>query len=113
MENQGWLSTHVLDTANGCPGAGITVHLYSLGNRGRVLVKETTTTSDGRTDSPFLSAEEFSEGEQEPEFDTKSCFQHLNNDKAGLFLATIPVRFRSADVNEHYDVPLLVLPFNY
>ena len=113
MSNQGWLSTHVLDTANGCPGAGIVVRLYSLRDKDRTLVKETTTNSDGRTDAPLLSAAEISAGEFELEFETEAYFRARGNDNAGQFLATVPIRFRIADVNEHYHVPLLVSPFSY
>ncbi|MCB1385380.1 MAG: hydroxyisourate hydrolase [Hyphomicrobiales bacterium] len=113
MKNEGWLSTHVLDTANGCPGAAIAVRLYSLSGQGRSLVKETVTNSDGRTDTPLLSGEEIAEGEYELEFDTESYFRSLGNAHAGTFLATIPIRFRISDVSQHYHVPLLVSPFSY
>ena len=52
----GHLSTHVLDTVNGRPGAGIAVTLDRLGTDGsRERLAEATTNSDGRTDAPLLS----------------------------------------------------------
>ena len=50
----GKLTTHVLDTANGRPGAGMKVELsVSKGRRWKVL-KSVTTNKDGRTDEPLL-----------------------------------------------------------
>ena len=38
----GKLTTHVLDTANGCPAAGMAVRLYRLQGDAPVLVKSIT-----------------------------------------------------------------------
>ena len=46
----GRLSTHVLDTSSGRPGAGVRVVLR---RDGEVLV-DTRTNADGRTDKPLL-----------------------------------------------------------
>jgi 5-hydroxyisourate hydrolase len=52
----GHLSTHVLDTVNGRPGAGIAVTLDRLNLDGaRERLAEAVTNSDGRTDSALLS----------------------------------------------------------
>ena len=58
----GRLTTHVLDTAHGAPGAGVTVRLYrNLGER-YLLVKEVVTNADGRADAPLLEGAAFSAG---------------------------------------------------
>jgi 5-hydroxyisourate hydrolase len=49
----GTLTTHVLDTAHGRPGAGIRVELYAL-DPGRLLVRSDRTNHDGRCDAPLL-----------------------------------------------------------
>ena len=113
MANKGWLSTHVLDTANGCPGAGIGIRLFAIEDGVRKLLKETRTNFDGRTDAPLLSQEEISAGWFELEFDTAEYFANSDNAHSGAFLDVVPIRFRISDADEHYHVPLLVSPFSY
>ena len=57
----GYVTTHVLDTAQGTPGSGIRVSLYRISDQ-RSLVKRLETNSDGRTDQPILTESEFSPG---------------------------------------------------
>ena len=47
----GHLSTHVLDTANGCPAAGMAVRLYRQNGE---LIKSLTLNADGRADAALL-----------------------------------------------------------
>ena len=51
----GWLSTHVLDTARGRPAAGILVELLEVGGPARKSLARSVTNADGRTDAPLLS----------------------------------------------------------
>ncbi len=106
------LTTHVLDTARGRPGAGITVELYSVGDQ-RQLLKSTVTNSDGRTDEPLLQGESFHVGVFELVFAVGEYFARSN---LGLtdppFLDRVSIRFGIAD-DEHYHVPLLVSPWSY
>ncbi len=109
----GNLTTHVLDTANGRPGAGIVIDLYRIGD-GRVHLGQTTTNSDGRCDQPLLQGEEFRKGKYELVFHAGDYFA-----ATGLklpqprFLDQVVIRFGLADENEHYHVPLLISPFGY
>ena len=53
----GKMTTHVLDTSNGCPAAGMAVALYRLGNGGAAeLIKRLTLNHDGRADGAVLLA---------------------------------------------------------
>ncbi len=56
---KGFLTTHVLDTARGCPAAGLTIRLFSMNGQKTTWLAEMTTNSDGRTDSPILPADDF------------------------------------------------------
>ena len=47
----GHLSTHVLDTAHGCPAAGMSVRLYSMNGGTPALIKSITLNHDGRADA--------------------------------------------------------------
>ena len=50
----GFLTTHVLDTAKGCPAVGIKIELFRYDDGQAVKLGEAVTNADGRTDSPIL-----------------------------------------------------------
>ena len=56
------LTTHVLDTANGRPGAGIALELFRLEGHRRVSLGQFTTNGDGRCDAPLLQGADFTRG---------------------------------------------------
>ena len=101
----GKLSTHVLDTANGRPAAGMKIELRHVPS-GEV-VKTLTTNSDGRTDEPVLGPAEIAAGEYELVFHVGAYFGQTK------FLDVVPVRFRIADAGQNYHVPLLCSPWSY
>ncbi len=107
----GFLTTHVLDTARGCPAAGLKIALYEVSDNSRSLLKEMVTNSDGRTDSPILPVEEFALGTYELIFFAGDYLRASG--QAGeepLFLDEVPIRFGMAQ-QDHYHVPLLLSPF--
>jgi len=61
----GYLTTHVLDTARGCPAAGIKIALYRLTGDAREKIAESVTNADGRTDAPILPQDAFEVGTYE------------------------------------------------
>jgi len=101
----GKLSTHVLDTANGRPAAGMKIELRRM--PGGDVVKTLTTNSDGRTDELLLGPEEISEGDYELSFHVGTYFGESK------FLDVVPVRFRISDATQGYHVPLLCTPWSY
>lgn len=107
----GRLTTHVLDTAQGRPGAGIRIELYRLDDgldrANGTLVATVTTNRDGRTDAPLLEGDKFRAGAYELLFHIGAYF------KTQEFLDVVPVRFRIADSGQHYHVPLLCSPWSY
>src|SRR5678816_3074756 len=108
------LSTHVLDTANGCPAQGMKLELWSLAGGKRELVKSVQTNSDGRTDAPLLSAGEMKTGEYELVFCVGDYFAAKSSPTPGVrFLDVVPVRFGIADASASYHVPLLCSPWSY
>lgn len=108
----GRLTTHVLDTARGRPGGGITLRLFSLGGD-RELIGSFVTNADGRTDLPLLEGELCRAGKYELEFDVGAYFADFD---AALvrtpFLDDVVVRFQIVG-GEQYHVPLLVSPWSY
>ena len=102
----GRLTTHVLDTANGRPAAGVAIELSRLAGEGREQLRAVTTNADGRTDAPLLADGELEAGDYELVFEVGAYF------RTG-FLDRVPVRFRVERPDEHYHVPLLVSPWSY
>ena len=113
----GKLTTHVLDTAHGCPASGIAIALWQLDTNpeidARTLIKSTKTNADGRTDEPLLLGEEFSVGVYELVFSVGDYFTRYQDYPDPLFLNEIPLRFGISDTKAHYHVPLLVSPWSY
>ena len=104
------LTTHVLDTMHGKPGAGIALRLW----RGETCLIETTTNADGRCDSPLLTGETLEAGAYRLEFAVGDYFRRLGvalPDPA--FLETVIIAFGVAEAAGHYHVPLLVSPYGY
>jgi 5-hydroxyisourate hydrolase len=103
----GKLTTHVLDTAKGSPGAGIAVELYRLDGQAGSLVAKATTNRDGRTDAPLLEGEKLRTGTYQLVFHVGAYFGSQG------FFDAVPIRFKVADAAAHYHVPLLCSPWGY
>ncbi len=112
----GRLTTHVLDTAQGRPAAGLAIELRRLvsGGDGWDLLRAVRTNADGRTDQPLLDGGELTAGVYELVFAVGAYFAGQPVPAADPpFLDRVPVRFGIADPNTPYHVPLLVSPWAY
>jgi len=108
------LSTHVLDTAHGCPAAGMKIELWSLDGEDRELVITAKTNADGRTEQPLLAPEEMKIGQYEIVFFVGDYFAAKSPTLPKIrFLDKVPVRFGIADAGASYHVPLLCSPWAY
>jgi 5-hydroxyisourate hydrolase len=108
----GRLTTHVLDIANGCPGAAIRIDLFRYGQHDAIV--RTITNADGRVESPLLENENFIPGEYELVFHAGEYFNSKGQeDGEPRFLDRVVIRFGINDRNQHYHVPLLLSPFGY
>jgi len=103
----GKLTTHVLDTAHGRPGAGIAVEVYRMDDEAGILVARAVTNRDGRTDAPLLEGDQLRTGTYQLVFHIGAYFQSQG------FLDLVPIRFNIADAAAHYHVPLLCSPWSY
>lgn len=106
------LTTHVLDTARGCPARGLRLQLFAV-NNDRQLLKTAMTNSDGRCDSPLLAADELRSGRYEIVFHAGDYLRQHQEVPDILFLDQIPIAFGVSDPLAHYHVPLLLSPFGY
>jgi len=108
------LTTHVLDTANGCPGNEVALKLFVVEGDKLTLVKEAVTNSDGRVDSPLLSEESIAAGTYELHFEAGEYFRGKGvRLPEPAFLDTVVIRFGVADTAAHYHVPLSISPYAY
>lgn len=110
----GYLTTHVLDTARGCPAAGMTIALYRVSGNSHTKIAEAVTNADGRTDAPILPRGKFASGTYELVFFAGAYLDAVGAPpESPRFLDQIPIRFGISDAVAHYHVPLLLSPFGY
>jgi 5-hydroxyisourate hydrolase len=95
------LSTHVLDTSQGRPAAGVRIRMYRAGE----LLLDAETNADGR----LLLDENAPAGAYELVFDVGAYFALPGTP----FLNEVVVRFGIADAAANYHMPLLVSPYGY
>lgn len=115
----GQLTTHVLDTSNGRPAAGMTVALYRLGAAidtatSAELLLSIELNDDGRAGRPLLQGDALVAGRYRLVFSVAEYFRRLGAEQAEPpFLDEVPLDFGIADTGAHYHVPLLVSPWSY
>lgn len=97
------ITTHVLDTARGCPAAGIPVRLERL-TGDWTLIGSGTTNSDGRVQA-LLGSHALTEGTWRITFE-------LADYQEG-FYPYAAIVFRITDATQHHHVPLLLSPYGY
>jgi 5-hydroxyisourate hydrolase len=100
------ITTHVLDTTNGRPAAGIPVTLdfQVSANEWKQIGKEITD-ADGRARNLIVAGVDLAKGVYRLTFDVESYHE-------GFYPYVILV-FRVNTPNEHYHVPLLLSKFGY
>jgi len=109
----GYLTTHVLDTARGCPADGLEIELFKIDGNTRSLLKTLRTNVDGRTDEQVLPSDEFEVGQYELVFHAGAYLDDSGTPpESPRFLDLIPIRFGMSEAS-HYHVPLLLSPFGY
>ena len=110
----GKLTTHILDTAGGCPAARLPLKLWYLdGDGGPVCVGTFVTNNDGRLDGPALEGADFRHGLYQWVFEAGVYFARAGHTTAATpFLDRIPLSFAVANPEAHYHVPLLLSPWS-
>ncbi|MES2300327.1 MAG: hydroxyisourate hydrolase [Pseudomonadota bacterium] len=110
----GKLSTHVLDTTLGKPGAGVHIELYAIDAQERRLLKRAVTNLDGRCDTPLLEGEALLPGRYELIFCAGDYFAAQGVAlPEPRFVDRVTIAFGVADANQNYHVPLVVTPWSY
>ena len=110
----GKLSTHVLDTTQGKPGAGVKIELFAVGAEGRVLLKTAITNADGRCAQPLLEGDAMQPGRYELMFAAGDYFAAQGVAlPEPRFIDQVSIAFGIADATQNYHVPLVVTPWSY
>ncbi|MFS1462431.1 hydroxyisourate hydrolase [Vibrio lentus] len=110
----GRLTTHVLDTTHGLPGAEIKVELYKVNEASTEKLATVITNSDGRTDAPILAGNDFRPGKYQLVFYVADYYKSKSVELDGVpFLDDVVIRFGLDDPEAHYHVPLLVSPYSF
>jgi 5-hydroxyisourate hydrolase len=112
----GKLTTHVLDTAQGKPAAGMAMELWRVDSQSgeKKLLRTAITNGDGRTDVPLLAEGDLAVGVYELVFVVDVYFERQSMDlPSPPFLNRVPIQFGISDRDSHYHVPLLVSPWSY
>ncbi|HKO80661.1 MAG TPA: hydroxyisourate hydrolase [Chitinophagaceae bacterium] len=102
------ITTHVLDTSQGKPAAGVTIILYSGSNDKWNEIARGATNSDGRI-TDLLKNDLLPYGNYKMRFETKDYF---DKKQVATFYPYVEIVF-NLDTNEHYHIPLLLNPFGY
>jgi len=107
------LSTHVLDTAHGRPGAGMGFALYRLEGETREKLAEGVTTQDGRAPGGLLEETSYRPGRYQLVYQVAAYFRAQGVSlPEPPFLDEVTLSFGLGQ-EAHYHVPLLVSPFGY
>lgn len=110
----GRVTTHVLDTANGRPGAGMKIEFSVFEGQGWKHLKTVTANKDGRTDEPLIEGVALKPGQYRIVFHVAEYFRAQGTKIPDPpFLDRVPLRFGIADAAAHYHVPLLCSPWGY
>ena len=105
------ITTHVLDTASGKPGAGIPVVLErKTHSSGWQAIADGITDIDGRINNLLSVDHAFLPGHYRLVFEIGSYFLLKSVE---CFFPQITVSFVVKDPTEHYHVPLLLTAFGY
>ena len=109
------LSTHVLDTANGCPAAGMGVALYTVAGGQAQLVRRFVLNNDGRNpDGPLYDNASLRRGTYRLVFDVAAYFRSRGAQLPNPpFLDQVSIDFGGAHADQHYHVPLVCTPWTY
>jgi 5-hydroxyisourate hydrolase len=103
------ITTHILDTTQGRPAAGITIVLYYGQNDSWDEMARGVTNSDGRISDLLPEKLWLVHGIYKMRFETKDYF---DKERITTFYPYIEIIF-DLQTDEHYHIPLLLNPFGY
>ena len=106
--NRPTISTHVLDTTRGEPAAGVTVTLWRLDGKERVVQGTRETDADGRIGDVMEAP--LAAGSYRLSFEVGAYYKRKG--ERSPFLERVTVDFAITDTERRYHIPLLMSPFS-
>lgn len=103
------ITTHILDTSQGKPAAGVSIHLQKPTRDGWENLASGITNSDGRIPDLLPQEQVLAPGIYSMLFDVADYFARL---EVKSFYPSIRIEFEVFD-QSHYHIPLLLNPFGY
>jgi 5-hydroxyisourate hydrolase len=104
------ITTHVLDTARGCPARDIPVSLeIQAPHQSWKLLARGATNEDGRVKNLLEERSELYPGLYRMTFHTEKYLAQ----SGGGFYPYVQVAFEIKDARQHYHIPLLLSPYGY
>ena len=108
------ISTHILDTSQGRPAAGVPVTLETMSINGGAerwgLLSRAETDADGRVRNLLPAGAALAAATYRITFDTAAYFSARGVES---FYPSVAVVFHIRDASQHYHVPLLLSPYGY
>ena len=104
------ITTHVLDTARGCPAAGVRIELFVVNENESTKLGESITDADGRVTTGLIESDQFRPGVYELRFAVQGYYAA---DGIECFFPRVAITFQVTAGQTHYHVPLLLSPFGY
>ncbi|MEM1110464.1 MAG: hydroxyisourate hydrolase [Pseudomonadota bacterium] len=104
------ITTHILDTAQGCPAAGVGITLYRQTGESWQAIGSGVTNDDGRLPNLCPQDVVLAAGTYRMHFETAAYFEGLGQ---AVFYPWADVVFNIDGSGEHYHIPLLLAPFGY
>ncbi len=104
------ISTHILDTARGCPAAGVEVTLSQWDANHWHSLSTAMTDENGRISDLRPSTTHFEKGLYRLQFATDKYFSQLNIE---ALYPWVDVVFRIENTNEKFHIPLLLSGHGY
>lgn len=104
------ITTHILDTARGCPAEGVSLAVYRLDDDAWTLLAAGETNSDGRVPELLESGRILDAGTYRMHFATAAYFEGQGG---AVFYPWVDVVFQLPADGDHYHIPLLLSPFGY
>jgi 5-hydroxyisourate hydrolase len=104
------ISTHILDTSKGRPGAGVKTILELLTPSKWQEIGSGVTNEDGRLPGLVPVDHQLKDGIYRLTFDVNSYFE---SQSIKCFYPYVQITFEILDPSQHFHVPLLLSPFGY
>lgn len=104
------ITTHILDTARGCPAEGVRVHLHRVDGESPLELARGTTDDDGRIFDLLADDVVLDAGIYRMVFEVSGYFRNRGHKH---FYPSVDIVFNVDGDGQHYHIPLLLSPYGY